>query len=153
MLQSLCTSAEGRAILLRSQLVDRAPPLILHAIDAGDNGRATAVLSFLANLAFAPEGQQALLRTDGFDAAVAALDGVSHAGAQHAAALCLRNLAFSPEGKASFLAKPPSLRALLHAACSSDVQLVRARAPSLPGPALATGPVGRSRLASLPRWR
>ena len=126
MLQSLCTSAEGRAVLLRSQLVDRAPPLILAAIDSGDNGRATAVLSFLANLAFAPEGQQALLRTDGFDAAVAALDGVSHAGAQHAAALCLRNLAFSPEGKASFLAKPPSLRALLHAACSSDVQLVRA---------------------------
>ena len=78
---------------------------------------------------------------DGFDCLVAAL-GTDNLDAKRAAALCVRNLAFCPDGahnpplpaaavhtarhagKASLLAKPEALGALLDCACSHELTLV-----------------------------
>ena len=69
-------------------------------VEDSTSGKTQLVADFLANLAFEPDGAEAVVRApEAFDTLVFALR-CRHAGFRRAAALALRNLAFCAEGKA-----------------------------------------------------
>jgi hypothetical protein len=126
-LQALATAAESRTVLLRSNCIGAAPPLVRRLLSRGeraDEARAAAVVEFMANLAFSNGGCTALLRVpDAFECLLDALGARHHAPTRYAAALALRNVAFSVEGKGAFLAKSRALPALVGCLDPADVRL------------------------------
>jgi hypothetical protein len=126
-LQALATAAESRTVLLRSNCIGAAPPLVRRLLSRGersDEARAAPVVDFMANLAFNSTGCTALLRVpDAFECLLDALGARHHAPTRYAAALALRNVAFSVEGKGAFLAKPRALPSLVGCLDSGDMQL------------------------------
>jgi hypothetical protein len=124
-LQSVATAPEGRAVLLRAQLAPKAAAALRRLVGGkgSDDARAAAVADFLANLAFEPDGAEAVVRApEAFDTLVFALR-CRHAGCRRAAALALRNLAFCADGKAALLAKKEALPALFGAIAADDAAL------------------------------